>query len=48
MGRSSALQGPGFKKGRASVSKIIAMPKMTPRALAYIVVQVRAYCLTWI
>jgi len=43
MGKSASLEGPGYKKGHASVSKIISMTKLTPRALAYVVVQV--HCL---
>ncbi|KAI0040570.1 hypothetical protein FA95DRAFT_1611701 [Auriscalpium vulgare] len=40
-GPSSALQGPGYKKGRAGVAKLIGMTKMTPHALAYVIVQAR-------
>ncbi|KAI0069258.1 hypothetical protein BV25DRAFT_1818252 [Artomyces pyxidatus] len=41
MGPASALRGPGYKKGRASLSKIIGMSRITPRALAYTIVQSR-------
>ncbi|KAI0037922.1 hypothetical protein FA95DRAFT_1613777 [Auriscalpium vulgare] len=40
-GPSSALQGPGYKKGRAGIAKLIGMTKMTPHALAYVIVQAR-------
>ncbi|KAL6299792.1 hypothetical protein BKA93DRAFT_707185, partial [Sparassis latifolia] len=40
-GPSSALQGPGWTKGRSSNAKIIGMKKITPRAVAYVAVQVR-------
>ncbi|KZT30275.1 hypothetical protein NEOLEDRAFT_1055026, partial [Neolentinus lepideus HHB14362 ss-1] len=41
VGPGSSLKGPGYKKGRAGVAKIIGMNKITPRAIAYVACQVR-------
>lgn len=40
IGETAALQGPGFKKGRPGNASIMGMTRMTPRALAYVAVQV--------
>jgi hypothetical protein len=40
LGPSAALMPPGFKKGRPGNASVIGMTRMTPRALAYVAVQV--------
>jgi hypothetical protein len=44
IGPASALSGPGFKRGKPGNAAVMGLKQMTPRALAYVAVQVSKSC----